>query len=194
MARRIRTFIALGLDRAVHDRTMTLQQTLARTGAEVKWTEPENLHVTLLFLGEVDEREVLDVCRAVGDCARGRAPFAMSVEKTGCFPNARRPRVLWVGVGEGLQEVVAVHDALETVLLELGCYRREDRQYTPHVTLGRVQSDQPNDTLAAAMAKNGDWQCGRMVVREILVMSSELRSEGPLYTVLSRAPLGGAAG
>jgi 2'-5' RNA ligase len=191
MARRIRTFIALGLSKEIHDRTVTLQETLARTGAEVKWAAPENLHVTLLFLGEVDEREVPEVCRAVGDCAAGRAPFALGVEKTGCFPNARRPRVLWVGVGEGTQEVVALHDALEAVLLELGCYRREDRQYTPHLTLGRVQSEQPNEKLAAAMAKHSDWQCGRMVVREVLVMSSELRSEGPVYAVLSRAPLGG---
>jgi 2'-5' RNA ligase len=193
MARRIRTFIALGLDRAIHDRTVTLQESLARTGADVKWTEPDNLHLTLLFLGEVDERALLDVCRAVGDCARPRAPFATSVEKTGCFPNARRPRVLWVGVGEGLQEVVALHDALESVLLELGCYRREDRQYTPHVTLGRVRSEQPNEKLSAAVTKNADWQGGRMVVREVLVMSSELGPDGPVYAVLSRAPLGGTA-
>jgi 2'-5' RNA ligase len=193
MARRIRTFIALGLDKDIHDRTVALQETLARTGAGVKWAAPENLHVTLLFLGEVDERAVPDVCRAVAACARERTPVALSVEKTGCFPNARRPRVLWVGVGEGTQEVVALHDALEAALLELGCYRREDRQYTPHLTLGRVQSEQPNDKLAAAVAKNADWQAGRMVVREVLVMSSELHSDGPVYAVLSRAPLGATA-
>jgi 2'-5' RNA ligase len=192
MARRIRTFVALGLDQAIRDRTVALQDTLAQTGAEVKWVEPENLHVTLLFLGEVDEREVLDVCRAVGDCASARAPFALSVEKTGSFPNPRRPRTLWVGVGEGTQEVVALHDALESVLLDLGCYRREDRQYTPHITLGRVRSEQPNQKLVAALAKHSGWQGGRMVVREVQVLSSELHSEGPVYTVLSRGRFGAA--
>jgi 2'-5' RNA ligase len=126
----------------------------------------------------------------VGDCARRHAPFALSVETTGSFPNPRRPRVLWVGVGEGTQEVIALHDTLESALMELGCYRREDRPYTPHITLGRVRSEQPNEKLAAALAKHAGWQCGRMVVREVLVFSSELHPDGPLYTVLSRGPLG----
>jgi 2'-5' RNA ligase len=192
MARRIRTFIALGLDKAIIDHTVALQQTLARTGAEVKWVEPENLHLTLLFLGEVGERELLDVCRAIADGASRHAPFAMTVETAGCFPNPRRPRILWVGVGEGTQEVVALHDTLETALLDLGCHRREDRQYTPHVTLGRVKSEQPNEKLSTALAKQAGWQCGRMLVREVLVLGSELQPDGPVYTVLSRSRLGEA--
>src|SRR5262249_51381938 len=117
-------------------------------------------------------------------------PFAMTIEKAGSFPNLRRPRTLWVGVGEGTQEMVALHDALEPPLLALGCYRREDRPYTPHITLGRVKSDRPNDKLAAALAKHGSWQGGEELVHEVLVMSSELTRDGPLYTVLSRAKLG----
>src|SRR5262245_63960024 len=110
---RIRTFIAVDLDKTVRDRTVALQEALARAGTEVKWVEPENLHVTLLFLGEVDDRDLSAVCRAVADCAQKQAPFPMSVETAGCFPSPRRPRVLWVGVGEGTQPLCALHDALE---------------------------------------------------------------------------------
>ncbi|MCI0456491.1 MAG: RNA 2',3'-cyclic phosphodiesterase [Gemmataceae bacterium] len=187
---RLRTFIAVDIGKAIRDRAVALQETLTRTGTDVKWVEPENLHVTLLFLGEVDERAVPDVCRVVADGCRQQVTFLVSVEKVGCFPNPRRPRVVWVGVGQGAQELCALHDALEPPLLELGCYRREDRQYTPHITLGRVKSDRPTDKLAAALAKQAGWHGGETLVRELLVLSSELTPKGPIYTVLSRAKLG----
>jgi 2'-5' RNA ligase len=186
---RLRTFIAIDLGKAIRDRLIALQENLARSGTEVKWVEPENLHVTLLFLGEVDERDVPQVCQVVAEAAQQRPSFPLSVETTGCFPNVRRPRVLWVGVGEGKQEVCTLHDALEKPLLELGCYRREERQYTPHITLGRVKSDRPTDRLAAALLKYAGWKGGETTVREVLIMSSELTSKGPIYTVLSRAKL-----
>jgi 2'-5' RNA ligase len=190
---RIRTFIAVGIDKTIRDHAVTLQETLGRSGADVKWVEPENLHVTLLFLGEVDDRELPAVCRVVADVAAGLAPFEMSVEGAGAFPNARRPKTLWVGVGEGLEELVTLHDALEPPLLDLGCYRREERQYTPHLTLGRVKGEAGTDQLATALARRTDWQGGRVRVREVLVMSSDfsVRPEGPTYTVLGRGKLGG---
>jgi 2'-5' RNA ligase len=114
----------------------------------------------------------------------------MSVEKAGCFPNPRRPRVLWVGVGQGSHELCAVHDDLEEPLFELGCCRREDRKYTPHITLGRVKSDLPTDKLSAALAQHAGWKAGEIAVQEIHVMSSVLTKNGPVYTVLSRAKLG----
>jgi len=191
---RLRTFIAVGLDQAVRDRTITLQETLAATGADVNWVEPENLHATLLFLGDVNDRDLLAVCKAVTATCQGLPAFPLSVETVGCFPNPRRPRTLWVGVGEGTQELVAVHDALEQALLELGCYRREERRYTPHVTLGRVKNEEDNEKLIAALAKHAGWHGGHQTVREVLVMSSELRSQGPTYSVLSRAKLPAAPG
>ncbi len=114
----------------------------------------------------------------------------MTVEGVGCFPNARRPRVLWAGVSEGKQEVVALHDRLEPPLLELGCYRREERRYTPHLTLGRVTSDRPVDQLTAALARKADWHGGRVAVREVHVMASRLSPQGPEYALLGRAKLG----
>lgn len=186
---RLRTFIAVDAGKSVRDRCVALQDALARAGTEVKWVEAENLHVTLLFLGEVVDREVPALCRAVAECCATHDPFTMSVESAGCFPNPRRPRVVWVGVGDGGPELIALHEALEPPLLALGCYRREERQYTPHITLGRVKSDRPTDKLAAALTKYATWQCGSTDVREILVLSSELTPQGPVYTVLSRAKL-----
>jgi 2'-5' RNA ligase len=186
---RLRTFIAVDLGKSIRDRCVVLQETLARAGSDVKWVEEENLHVTLLFLGEVVDRETPALCRAVADCCAEHDAFALSVETVGCFPNPRRPRVVWAGVGAGSAELIALHDALEPPLLELGCYRREARQYTPHVTLGRVQGDGGTDVLAAALTKQATWRGGETEVREVRVLSSELRPHGPVYTVLSRAKL-----
>src|SRR5579863_2355390 len=107
---RVRTFIALDPGKAIRERMVALQISLGRTGAEVKWVEPENLHVTLLFLGEVDNRDLVPVCRAVEEAARGRQAFELSIEGAGCFPNMRRPRVLWIGAGQGAHDVCTLHD------------------------------------------------------------------------------------
>jgi 2'-5' RNA ligase len=185
---RLRTFVAVDLGREIRQRIVALQEELARTGTEVKWVEPENLHVTLLFLGEVEDREIPQVCRIVADGAQQQPAFLMSIESVGCFPNVRRPRVVWVGVGEGAQPLIALHDALEIPLQELG-YRREERRYTPHVTLGRVKSDRSTAALASALERKAVWKGGEITVGEILVMSSKLSPQGPRYNVLSRAPL-----
>src|SRR5207302_241136 len=93
---RVRTFIALDLSTTVRERLVSLQESLARPGAEVKWAQPKNLHVTLLFLGEVDEREVVKVCKAVEEETLKHPAFELAIEGVGCFPNMRRPHVVWV--------------------------------------------------------------------------------------------------
>lgn len=189
---RVRTFIALDPGRAIRDRIKALQESLARTGADVKWVEADNLHLTLLFLGEVDNRDLVPVCQAVAEVAQQCQPFDLAFAGAGCFPNLRRPRTLWIGVSQGAAEVCALHDALEVPLLALGCYRREERQFKPHLTLGRIRSDKPMDDLAAALVKKQAYHAGETRVREVLVMSSDLSPKGPVYTVMSRANLDGA--
>jgi 2'-5' RNA ligase len=185
---RIRTFIAVPLTDAIRSRAIALQDELARTETEVKWVEPENLHVTLVFLGEVADKDVPGVCQIAQEAVTGIAPFPATVETVGCFGNPRRPRTIWVGVGQGAQEMVSIHDNLATPLLDLG-YRREERKFTPHITLGRVRSDRPADRMAAALREHAKWKGGEMTVDEIHVMGSELTRDGPVYTVLGRAKL-----
>ena len=189
---RVRTFLAVDLGKPLRERLVALQQALGRAGVEVKWVEPDNLHLTLLFLGEVGMEALPAVCAAAAKGAGRQPAFTLGLQGAGCFPNPRRPRVLWAGVGPGTPEVCALHDALEEELLETGGYRREERPFAPHVTLGRVKSDRPADRLAAALLKQADWQGGQTAVPEVHVMGSELTPQGPRYTVLSRAPLAGS--
>lgn len=188
---RLRTFIGLDLGKPLRGRIVSLQEKLAQTGCDVKWVEAENIHVTMLFLGEVEDRELMAVCQAVEEGAKAIPAFSLTIEGVGCFPNLRRPRVVWVGVGQGRQEVIALHDAIEKPLLQLGCYRREDRPYTPHITLGRIRSDRPMDKLTAELARQQSWKAGDTTIQEVHVMSSQLTPQGPIYTILSRAKLTG---
>jgi 2'-5' RNA ligase len=183
---RVRTFIAIELDAGVRQRLVALQGELGGSAEGVKWVEPENLHLTLLFLGDVRQTELVDVCRAVSDVARQHAAFPMRMAGLGGFPNLRRPRTLWVGVRDGADAVRGLHAGIEDALLELGCYRRETRPFTPHVTLGRLRSDGGTPHLPA---KADEWSAGVTPVREVLVMSSDLTPAGPVYAVVGRGKL-----
>lgn len=185
---RTRTFIAVEITEGIRGRIVSLQDELARLDPIVKWTEPENLHVTLVFLGEVDNRDIPMVHRIATHAVHGIGRFRASVTGVGCFPNPRRPRTLWVGMAAGAAELTVIHDRLEDPLTDLG-YRRENRRYTPHVTLGRVRSDGPMSDLAHAVAQRTTWHAGDMDVSELLIMGSELTRDGPVYTVLGRVTL-----
>jgi 2'-5' RNA ligase len=186
---RLRTFIAIDPGKAIQDRLASLQKALAPELTQIKWVETANLHLTLLFLGEVEDRDTPEVCRVVQQSVQSHKPYALTVEALGCFPNPRRPRTLWVGVGKGAEETVRLHRTLEGPLLDLGCYRREERQFTPHVTLGRCKGDQPSEALAKLLPRHLTWTAGETTVREVHVMSSRLMPYGPEYAVLSRAKL-----
>lgn len=186
---RLRTFIAVDVGEAVRGRCIAMQQTLARAGVDVKWVEPENMHITLLFLGEVDERDVIDVCRSVAEVCAKRTAFPLSVEGVGTFPESGKPRVVWAGLGIGASELVDLYAALEAPLLELGCYRREERPYNPHLTLGRVKADSDTRGVGKVLEKQANWKAGETEIREVQVMSSVLQPSGPVYAVLSRAKL-----
>lgn len=187
---RTRTFVAVPLADEIRGRLVALRREVSRSLSDMKWTEAENLHVTMVFLGEVDDREIPQVCRltqAAVDTA-GLTAFPLCIGGLGCFPHSRRPRVLWAGVAEGRDQLMRLHTGLEEQLAEMG-YRQENRPFAPHVTLGRTRSDGPVRELAALLIAKSDWQAGRQIADEIHVMGSVLRSQGPCYTLVGRIKL-----
>ena len=191
---RVRTFIGVDVGDEVRKRAVSLQGQLAKTGAGVKWADPAGMHVTVLFLGDLDDRDVLAVCKAVEAVAAGEPPFPLRVSGVGAFPTPRRPKVVWGGVTDGADALRRLHAALQTRMLDLALVAREERAYTPHLTLGRVKGEADGQALAAELPKLLAWDGGRGVVDEVIVYSSELRRDGPEYAVLGRAPLAGRPG
>ncbi len=191
---RTRTFIAVDIGEEIRSHAIVLQQTLAKTGASVKWVATDSLHITLLFLGEVDDRELHAVCRAVQVVAGKEPPFTMLVSGLGAFPNPRHPKILWAGIVDGSERLKHLYEKLETKMLDQGFYCKEERDFTPHLTLGRTKSESDGIMLAPELTKRSSWEGGRTVVNEILIFSSMLAKEGPIYTILGRGQLKGIPG
>jgi 2'-5' RNA ligase len=184
---RIRTFLAIDLGRPVRSRCSTLIDVLSRTVTGAKWVKPDTIHITLAFLGDVEDRDLIRVCRAAEKGCVGHAPFSLEIAGLGCFGNPKKPRTLWAGVGEGLAELKALHAALDAALVETGLYRSEEGPFEPHLTLARFKHGGPD--VSADLEKHAAWAGGACEVEEVLVMSSDLKRDGPEYTVLGRAAL-----
>jgi 2'-5' RNA ligase len=188
---RIRTFIGVDIGPSVRRSAEALQRQLAKTGAGVNWAAAATFHITLEYLGDVDDRDLVGVCRVVSDVAAGEPPFRLGVLGMGAFPTPRRPKIIWAGVGEGEDDLKRLFAALEPPLIELGAYRKEDRPYTPHLTLGRAKDEAAGLALAPELAKHQTWDGGQTDVEELIVYSSELRRDGPEYAVVGRGKLRG---
>ncbi len=188
---KIRSFICLDVPSDVKAHIEAMQAKLKRISADVSWTRPANVHLTLKFLGDVEEVRLRDLGGALDEIARRYAPFEVMTERVGVFPRADRPRVLWIGVGDecGLLRMLAAD--IEEVFARQG-FAREARPFTAHLTIGRVRSERSVRELVRLFLAE-DFPSTRFLVTELLLMRSDLRPEGALYTPLHRAPLRGRA-
>jgi len=190
MTRTLRTFIAVEISAETRSRARQLITRLSGTGAKVSWVKPDCLHLTLKFLGDVDLREIAALGEAVTRATADLPPFEIEVRGAGAFPTAARPRTLWLGVGRGSDEMVALHDAVDGALDGLG-YRREQRRFRPHLTIGRVRGERDLELLGQLVSEHADFAGGVTSIDEVVVMSSELSPDGPDYEPLAIAPLNG---
>ncbi|MGD0899665.1 MAG: RNA 2',3'-cyclic phosphodiesterase [Thermoguttaceae bacterium] len=191
MSSTIRTFIAVETSEAVRRRAVELERKLDAARADVKWVESHNLHLTVRFLGDVAEPNLAEVCEAVRQAVVGLPPFDMEVRSAGAFPNAGRPRTVWLGAREGAEAMVALAAAVEKAMAALG-FPKEARRFEPHLTIGRVRGGGAAIAeLGRLLRQEAEFDAGRFRVAETVVFSSVLGPKGPTYTALSRAPLGG---
>lgn len=191
MKQTIRTFVAVETNSAVRQCAAKLIERFRTAAADVKWVEPHNVHLTLKFLGDVESRRIHEVCRAVEQAVVEIAPFELEVRGAGAFPNVHRPRTIWLGAGDGEEQMAALAEGVESQLQKLG-FRREARRFHAHLTVGRVRRGGAGiSQLGDLLREHADFQVGRTPVREVIVFSSTLARTGPTYELLGRAALGG---
>jgi RNA 2',3'-cyclic 3'-phosphodiesterase len=184
--RLLRAFVALELPGPAIDSLVLFQGELSSTGADLKLVERENLHFTVKFLGEITESQVADCKARLGSLSLQGAQ--VEVRGVGAFPTSNKPRVVWAGV---LQE----HEALvapiaETVIASLeGIGERDERPFRAHVTLARVRSARDLRRLGDFLRENSDRSFGTVRLRELKLKSSQLTPRGPIYTDLGAYPL-----
>ncbi len=181
MKQHVRTFVAVEIDPAVRSRAARLIDTFRSAAADVKWVDPKNMHLTVKFLGDVDVREIHQVCAAVQRATADVVPFSLEIRGAGAFPDTRRPRTIWVGVRQGLGEMTALNQRVESALEALG-FPREGRAFSAHLTLGRVRRSGPElRRLAELIQQHADEDIGLVSVDQVVVFSSELTRTGPIY-------------
>jgi RNA 2',3'-cyclic 3'-phosphodiesterase len=187
----VRTFIAVEIPGEVKSRASQLIARLEVAPAKVKWVAPRHMHWTLKFLGDVDMLETPQICEAVARAVEPLAPFDVEARGAGAFPDAERPRTVWIGMGAGSAEMIELHDAIESELAKLG-YRAENRRFRPHLTIGRVRNSPAGiEELASLLKENADFASGLSTVYEVVIFSSELGPDGPTHEPLGHAELKG---
>lgn len=185
----MRAFIAIPLTEQVHQELAHLQDKLRKSNADVKWVEPFNIHLTLKFLGEIDEEQVEKIKVSLDEIAKNRHCFDIHLAKVGAFPKISYPRIVWVGIDEGYEECKALAEATEDAMERLG-FKKEDRPFSPHLTLGRVRSAKNKTQLMACLEKEKDFPSqSKVSVSKIILFQSILTPKGPAYTPLKEFPL-----
>ncbi|HEX9763952.1 MAG TPA: RNA 2',3'-cyclic phosphodiesterase [Candidatus Acidoferrales bacterium] len=181
----MRLFVALELGETVRAAVRDLIGRLQRARADVRWVRPEGMHLTLKFIGEVPEDKLEPIRAALGGVTSPK-PVTLEFRELGYFPNERRPHVLWVGI-EASDNLANLAGQLEAALEPLGI-EREERDYVPHLTLGRFKSAKRADKLQEEIAALASTEFGRVETSEFFLFQSKLSPAGAQYTKLERFP------
>ncbi|MCL0076634.1 RNA 2',3'-cyclic phosphodiesterase [Dehalococcoidia bacterium] len=184
----IRAFIAIRLpDQVKCDLSQLLNRIRPGQERAVKWVNPDSIHLTLKFLGNIPAEKAVDIARAIGEAAAVVKPFTLELQGLGAFPNLRSPRVVWVGVGGDVQLIVNLQKRIDQVLIHLG-FPTERREFSPHLTLGRVRDKATSQERRSLGESIGSVQLESslpFLVDEVCLMRSTLTSAGAIYDRLA---------
>ncbi len=151
----------------------------------IRWSRPENVHLTLKFLGNVDEESLDDLRTVLENACADHAPFEARLAGLGAFPSARHARILWAGVGEGSERLRSLATDVDAALSSSG-FERETRPYEPHLTLGRTRGRPVSLNLPEEAGGGLPFE-----VRRIELTESKLTDKGPIYRTVEEFVLGG---
>jgi 2'-5' RNA ligase len=189
----VRAFIAIELIPELKEQLIRQREHLRRelAGTRVSWVRPQGMHLTLKFLGEIEEGQVAPIGEQMALLGERFPPFEMQLTALGAFPNMRRPRVVWVGV-EAPPALAALQADLERALKKLG-FAAERRPFHPHITLGRVRDAGGGRVdWEAALARAGEAALGGQRVEGFCLFRSQLQPTGAVYTRLREVALRGS--
>ena len=184
----IRSFIAIELPLLIKSSIEEIQHKLKSSTADVRWVRPEGIHLTLKFLGNIEEERISEISDLVTQCASDISSFPLTVRTLGAFPNEKNPKVIWVSADDDSCSLSKLHQALENRLSHIG-FKVEKRAFSPHLTLGRLKSPKGKRELITTLADHKQSECGTFEAQEVCLFKSELKPSGALYTKLKIFPL-----
>ncbi len=182
MSEDIRCFIAITLDTRTKSIIEKIQQDLSDRDLSVRWVKPEIAHITLKFLGAVPLNHLETVRLTIRECLIGCQAFSFALSRLGAYPNLHRPNVVWLGIDDPDEHIETLVDRLEDQLTRIG-FKREQRVFHSHVTIGRFKEEIKNASLAPVMEKY-EVQNHTQPCRQITLFKSTLHPCGPQYDAL----------
>ena len=182
----VRSFISIDLeDQQILSRVASIISSLQALGGDFKPVEVENIHLTLKFLGNVSTTRLADVKSSLKQLTF--PSFLAEIKGAGAFPNLNHMNVIWVGVDEGWSQVEQIFEQVEKLLSSLG-FRRENRPFSPHITIARVRSGRKRDEIANFLQHLSEESFGAITVDRVRLKQSVLSSSGPKYSTLLEVP------
>ena len=185
----IRSFLAIELPEAILRKIAEVQKELKLSHADVRWVNPENIHLTLKFFGNIDESRIDPIVKSLEGPIQTTPPFFLSIHGMGSFPHFKNPRVIWMGLLEGKEVLAALQKGMDAELKKIG-FEPEERDFHPHLTLGRAKSNRGRDELVGRMEKYREEVFGNFRVERVILFRSDLKPSGPIYTLLRELKLG----
>lgn len=175
----IRSFIAIEVPSLIREEINKIINNFKPSGYPVRWVAKENLHLTLIFLGEVKEEFLVEVKSELSTVTQKVKPFEVNLQGLGAFPSQRSPRVIWIGTKLGELEIIDLQSKLEKSLVTVG-YKPEPKKFHPHLTIGRVKGMiKEVNTIFETEYKSQSFK-----VKSVVLFKSTLRPEGPIYEKL----------
>lgn len=182
MSEQIRSFIAFDLDNEqVLNRLSAAQKLLVETGADLKLVEPENIHVTMRFLGGISPSMVDKIYETMKNVKF--TPFTIQLNGLGVFPSMNYPRVVWAGMKTGVEQLKSIFSQLEPQIRVLG-FEPDAHGFSPHLTIARVRSSANKQRLAELVTKKSDYEFGTIKADCLRLKKSQLSPKGPTYSTL----------
>ncbi len=187
---KIRSFIAVDPPPEVLDKIADMIESLEKQTRGMRWVNPDGIHLTLRFLGEVDEEVFPEIESRLKQLALGEGPISLTASGLGFFPDPARPRIVWVGLGGETDRLESLGKKVNEAFRDLPVHPEEAREFKPHITVARIADHHRASGIARILEKGKGAQFGSFSVNTLILYKSNLTPDGARYTKLKEFKLG----
>lgn len=176
----MRAFLAIEIEPYIKNRIEESQEIILESdSSKIKYVERENIHLTLKFFGEIDDEKLDEISDIIGQSIKNYEAYTLKVVNIGAFPNIYNPRVIWTGIKDKNKTTIKLIEELDKKFSKIGF--KKEKSYVPHITLGRVKSISDKQKLSQTLKSLNKRYHGKMEVKKIIIKSSTLTPDGPIY-------------
>jgi len=181
---KVRCFLAIEITPSILKKIGDILNDLRSSPGDVKWVKPDNIHLTLKFFGNIETRNIDEICSRVEMAVAQKKSFRVGVSGMGAFPNSRSPRVIWLGLEDREGKLASIYRKVEEKLEIIG-FKSEKRPFKPHLTIGRVKSQRGKKELFKVIDNFSTLDLGSFEVKSLVLFKSDLTPKGAIYTKLN---------